>query len=81
MKFDSAPSWTGPSVSISASGRSGRRLAQAGDQLVDSRWRPGRRLPDGPRPGANVGVGDDQDRLADVIEQDHPVIQGERQVG
>ena len=30
---------------------------------------------------AKVGVRDDQDRLADVVEDDHPVVKRERQVG
>ncbi len=80
MKFDSASSWTGPSVSISASGRSGLGSREAGDQLVDSRGGEVVGFP-AVLARSDVGVGYHQDGLADVVEEDHPVVEGERQVG
>ena len=81
MKFDSGSSVTGP-VGVDVAQRRARApgSAEPVDQLVD----PGAGRVVGRRgvgAGAEVGVGDDQDRLADVVEEDHPVVEGERQVG
>ena len=58
----------------------GAGLGEAGDQLVDPGAGP---LVRGPRRLARVEVGvrHDQDRLVDVVEDDHPVVEGEREVG
>ena len=58
----------------------GARRGQASDQLV---YPPGRAVVGRLQvaAGLDVGMGDHEDRLPDVIEQDHPVIEGERQVG
>ena len=80
------------SRSARASGRPGgvdvdrRQLGPGGrepvDQLVEPIGGPVVRPPGGLEAlGLGPGLGDDEDRLADVVEEDHPVEEGERQVG
>ena len=71
----------GPSVSMSRERQLGPGLRTAARPAR----RPGRRPSVVGRsrvgPGSDVGLGDDQDRLADVVEDDHPVEERERRSG
>ena len=58
----------------------GTARGEAGDQLVDAI--AGRLVGSlGVRGRADVGLRHDQDRLADVVEEDHPIVEGEREIG
>ena len=58
----------------------GTAAGEAGDQLVDAiASRLVGRL--WVRRRTDVGLRNDQDRLADVVEQDHAIVEGEREIG
>ncbi len=80
VKFERGWRSSGPSVSMSRSEQLGAGLGQPCDQFVDpgAGGVVGRGHVD---PGPDVRVRHDQHGLADVVEDDHPVVKGERQVG
>ena len=80
MKLDRGWSVTGDSVSISMKPSSG---AGAASRSTSSSMRRHARLIGGRRVGSrrHVRLRDDQDRLADMVEQDHRVVKIEREIG
>ena len=80
VKFERGSSASGESVSISRKTQVRRRPGKPPDQLVEpvARLRIGGFRVDA-RP--DVGQGDRQNRLANMVEEEHPVVERERKVG